>query len=63
MKEFFTNNEARTKALAVELAKTMPCNCDLDRWQPESYTGHSWVCRIHKETMRMAREGKRVDDA
>jgi hypothetical protein len=24
------------------------CNCDLDNWQPESSTGHSWVCRIHK---------------
>lgn len=25
----------------------MRCNCDLDNWQPESDTGHSWVCRIH----------------
>jgi hypothetical protein len=26
----------------------MQCNCDLDNWQPEPETGHSWVCRIHK---------------
>lgn len=26
----------------------MGCNCDLDNWEPESSTGHSWVCRIHK---------------
>lgn len=30
----------------------MRCNCDLDNWEPEPYTGHSWVCRIHKEAMR-----------
>ncbi len=28
--------------------KEMQCNCDLDNWQPEADTGHSWVCRIHK---------------
>lgn len=27
----------------------MRCNCDLDNWQPEIDTGHSWVCRIHKK--------------
>ena len=26
----------------------MPCNCDLNKWQPEPSTGHSRVCRIHK---------------
>lgn len=26
----------------------MACNCDLDNWEPERSTGHSWVCRIHK---------------
>jgi hypothetical protein len=36
---------------AQELAKTMQCNCDLDNWQPELNTGHSWVCRIHKAAM------------
>jgi hypothetical protein len=28
--------------------KGIRCNCDLDNWQPENDTGHSWVCRIHK---------------
>jgi len=29
----------------------MGCNCDLDNWEPERATGHSWVCRIHKAAM------------
>jgi len=36
------------RKIARELEKTMRCNCDLDNWQPETDTGHSWVCRIHK---------------
>lgn len=36
---------------ARELEKTMQCNCDLDSWEPEDSTGHSWVCRIHKAAM------------
>lgn len=39
------------RQIAKHLAKTMQCNCDLDNWQPESNTGHSWVCRIHKAAM------------
>ncbi len=38
----------RLRAKVKELEKTMRCNCDLDNWQPEADTGHSWVCRIHK---------------
>jgi hypothetical protein len=30
----------------------MRCNCDLDNWEPEQTTGHSWVCRIHKAAMK-----------
>ncbi len=33
----------------------MRCNCDLDNWEPEPTTGHSWVCRIHKATIRYLR--------
>jgi hypothetical protein len=36
---------------AEEIAKTQQCNCDLDNWQPEPSTGHSWVCRIHKQAV------------
>ncbi len=36
------------KEVAKELSTTMRCNCDLDNWEPEASTGHSWVCRIHK---------------
>lgn len=34
---------------ANDLRKTMRCNCDLDNWEPEPDTGHSWVCRIHRK--------------
>jgi len=44
--------EPSLKEIIAELEKTMPCNCDLDRWQPEKNTGHSWVCRIHREALR-----------
>jgi len=31
----------------------MQCNCDLDNWEPEQSSGHSWVCRIHKHAFAM----------
>lgn len=34
--------------IVIQLEKTMQCNCDLDNWEPENDTGHSWVCDIHK---------------
>jgi len=38
--------------LRVEaLEHRMRRNCDLDNWEPERSTGHSWVCRIHKAAM------------
>ncbi len=39
------------REISLELEKAMGCNCDLDNWQPENSTKHSWVCRIHKEAM------------
>lgn len=47
-----TSPESKMKGL-LEYANDfreggMPCNCDLDNWEPERSTGHSWVCRIHK---------------
>lgn len=45
-------HEITPKTIAKELAKTMQCNCDLDKWAPEKDTGHSWVCRIHNAAMR-----------
>lgn len=41
------------KEIVKDLEDTMQCNCDSDRWQPENDTGHSWVCRIHKEAKRL----------
>ena len=35
----------------------MRCNCDLDNWEPEQSTGHSWVCRIHSATMKVFDHG------
>jgi len=37
--------------IAKKLEKTMRCNCDLDNWQPDQRTNHSWVCRIHRAAM------------
>ena len=33
----------------------MQCNCDLDNWEPEKSTGHSWVCRIHSAATECVR--------
>lgn len=42
---------------AEELSREMRCNCDLDKWEPERRTGHSWVCRIHKAVVEEERKG------
>lgn len=34
----------------------MRCFCDLDNWQPEISTGHSWVCPIHKIAIEKTKE-------
>ena len=44
------------REIAKELRKTMKCNCDLDTWEPEWDTGHSWVCRIHKKAIAKLKE-------
>lgn len=36
---------------AVQFRQEMRCNCDLDNWEPEESTGHSWVCRIHRRAI------------
>ena len=43
-----------------ELEKTMPCTCDLDRWEPEKSTGHSCVCGIHKAALDGGAGGGKV---
>ena len=45
------------REIADELKKVMGCNCDLDNWQPQTDTGHSWVCRIDKEARRLYKQG------
>lgn len=46
------DRRARRYAKALELRDGgMGCNCDLDNWEPERTTGHSWVCRIHKAVL------------
>lgn len=39
---------ATLKEIVKECEKEMRCNCDLDNWEPETDTNHSWICRIHK---------------
>lgn len=36
----------------------MRCNCDLDNWEPDTDTGHSWVCRIHKSVKEVLHSGQ-----
>ena len=43
--------EKSLREIAKALSKSMRCNCDLDNWQPEQNTGHSWVCRIHNASL------------
>ena len=44
------------------LREGMRCNCDLDNWPPDDYdrlqpkTGHSCVCQIRKEAVRLWKE-------
>ena len=45
-------SESMTEILA-RLESKMQCQCDLDRWEPEKDTGHSWACPIHKEAKRL----------
>lgn len=40
------------RELAKEAEKHMQCRCDLDNWEPEKTTGHSWVCPIHEWATR-----------
>lgn len=42
--------------ITQDLEGKMQCNCDLDNWQPERSTGHSWVCRIHKKALAVLSE-------
>ena len=47
-------DERTLREIASKLkADGMRCNCDLDNWEPEKSTGHSCVCRIHKESQRI----------
>lgn len=41
----------RMSEIVERLKETNSCNCDLDNWEPERSTGHSWVCRIYKKAV------------
>lgn len=45
--------------IARELKRSMQCTCDLDRWEPEPITGHSWVCDIHKLAVKTYHERRK----
>ena len=48
----------RLKEIVKEQEKKLACNCDLDNWQKNVNTGHSWVCRIHKTALSLYRQEK-----
>ena len=50
------------KEIIKELEQTHQCNCDLDNWQPQIDTGHSWVCRIDKIGRRVYETQKNIDE-
>ena len=39
------------KEIVKRKEEELRCNCDLDNWEPDKRTGHSWVCRIHNEAL------------
>ncbi len=43
---------ATMKEIVREVEGKMQCTCDLDNWEPEKSTGHSWVCQIHKAALK-----------
>lgn len=54
LEDEMSESETRKPSIADKVAeakKHLICNCDLDNWEPELNTGHSWVCRIHKAVM------------
>lgn len=53
------------REIAKKIEGSMQCNCDLDRWEPEkppAYSGHSWVCRIHKKALAIKRGDIKMDE-
>ena len=48
-----------SKKIIENLENKMSCNCDLDNWEPDKRTGHSWVCRIHQEYLRKVKGGEK----
>jgi len=52
------NDQKSLRDIAKELRGEMRCNCDLDNWEPERSTGHSWVCRIHKRAKEIVTKGR-----
>lgn len=51
-----TEQTTTLRDIARQIKATMQCNCDLDNWEPEKETGHSWVCRIHKAAIARRKE-------
>jgi hypothetical protein len=51
------------REIAQRLEKTMPCNCDLDNWEPLPTTKHSSVCRIHSAALQEWRYRNHLGDS
>lgn len=49
------------KKEAAPKESPLPCQCDLDNWEPEKDSGHSRVCPIDKNyraALKLAQESK-----
>ncbi len=53
-----TGEDSEQHSIAKDLGGFLGCNCDLDNWEPERSTGHSWVCRIHRYAVGILRARK-----
>lgn len=44
------------------IEKDLQCRCDLDKWQPNNDTGHSWVCPIDQAARDQQRRDLRFNE-
>lgn len=51
LKEARATKKPDMAQIVAEIKLTTRCNCDLDKWEPDPATGHSFVCRIHKQAV------------
>lgn len=54
LKDHVARLQMKVIFLQVKIENTIKCECDFDKWEPES-TGHTFECPRHKEILRRMR--------